>query len=79
LEIARGERLGRRKTAARGGVQRALWALFPVFQNIDQEVLVGRVDGDTVRRPKEMADLGIFWILHIVFDGLAFFNGGVQT
>ena len=60
-------------------VLRALWALFPVFQNIDQEVLVGRVDGDTVRKPKEMADLGIFWILHIVFDGLAFFNGGVQT
>lgn len=41
--------------------------------------MIGCVDGDTVHKPKEMVHLGILWILNIVFNGLTFFNGGVQT
>jgi hypothetical protein len=54
-------------------------AFFPVFQDIDQKILIGGVEGDTVHKPKEMVDSGIFWILDIVFSGLTFFNGGVET
>jgi hypothetical protein len=57
----------------------AAGAFFPVFQDIDQKILVGGVDGDTVHKPKEMVDFGILWILDVVYSGLTFFNSGVET
>jgi len=57
----------------------ALGAFFPVFQDIDQKILIGCVDGHTVHKAKEMMHLGFLWILEIVFNGLASFNGSIQT
>jgi len=54
-------------------------ALFPVLQDIDQEVPVGGVEGHAVHKPKEMAHPGALGIRDMVFNGMAFFDGGVET
>jgi hypothetical protein len=57
----------------------AAGALFPVLQDIDQKIPVGRIEGHRVHKPKEMAHLGVFGIRDIVFNGIAFFDGLVET
>ena len=51
----------------------------PSIQDIDEKILVGPVDEDTVHKPEKMAYIGVLCILDIVLDGLTFFNGDVQT
>ena len=47
-------------------------AFFPVSKTIDEKILVGPVDEDTVHKPEKMAYIGVLCILGIVLDGLTF-------
>lgn len=71
--------LGDREIRNPTEVLSAARTFFPVFQDINQKILIGGIEGDTVHKAKEMVGFLIFRILDVVFSSLTFFNGGVKT
>ena len=56
-----------------------LSALFPVFQEVDEEVFVRFIERDTVGEAEEMMDARIFFIRKIVLDRLSGLHGGIHA
>lgn len=48
---------------------------FPVFKEIDPDILIGLVDRQVVGEPKEMTNTRISFVPGVMLDGFAFFNG----